>query len=66
MGQYNDLCRLLIASSDYSGANFSFGDFQYKAHAQVGASSGSLMTWRRDATNHHLVYTVRQLAAGNV
>ena len=66
MGQYNDLCKLLIASRDYSGAAFSFGDHQYNGHAQPGASSGSFMTWRRDATSHHLVFTVRQLIAGNV
>lgn len=66
MGQYNDLCRILIASADYSGAGFSYGDFQYDAHAKPGASSGSFMTWRRDATSHHLVYTVRQLIAGTV
>ena len=66
MGQYNSLCKLLVASNDYLGAAFSFGDQQYGAYAQPGASSGSLMTWRRDATSHHLVYTVRQLASGNV
>lgn len=66
MGQYNDLCRLLIASTNYSGPTFSFGDQQYEVHAQTRASSGNLTTWRRDATNHHLVYTVRQLLAGHV
>jgi hypothetical protein len=66
MGQYNDLCRLLVAHTDYSGAQFSFGDKNYWAHAQPGASSGSFMTWRRDATSHHLVFTARQLVAGDV
>jgi hypothetical protein len=66
MGQYNDLCRLLVSSSDYSGSAFSYGDNQYQVHSQPGASSGSFMTWRRDATSHHLVYTVRQLIAGYV
>ena len=66
MGQYNELCKLLIAHPDYSGQAFSYGDGQYYAHAQPGAGSGNLSTWRRDATSHHLVFTVRQLVSGNV
>ena len=66
MGQYNDLCRLLIKSPDYSGQTFSYGDHRYYEHAQPGASSGNLTTWRRDATSHHVVFTVRQLVSGNV
>lgn len=66
MGQYNDLCRLLIRSADYSAQAFSYGDGRYYAHAQPGASSGNLTTWRRDATSHHVVFTIRQLLAGNV
>lgn len=60
-GQYNTLCQLLIRSPDYAGANFSYGDGRYQFHAGTGASTGNLTTWRRDATNHHLVQTVRQL-----
>jgi hypothetical protein len=66
MGQYNALCKLLIASADYSGRPFSFGDRRYDDHCAPGATSGSFMTWRRDATSHHLTYTVRQLASGNI
>lgn len=64
-GQYNDLCALLVSDSRYSGATFSYGDGRYAFHSKLGSSSGSFMTWRRDATSHHLAYTVRQLAAGN-
>lgn len=60
--QYNTLCRVLIADARYHGAAFSYGDGRYFAHAQPGASSGNLTTWRRDATNHHLVQTMRRLA----
>lgn len=59
--QYNSLCRLLIRHQDYAGKNFSYGDDRYHYHAQPDAKSGNLMTWRRDATCHHLVQTVRQL-----
>jgi hypothetical protein len=64
--QYNALCQLLVYDPRYAGAAYSYGDAQYTTHAQPGASSGNLMTWRRDATNHHLVYTVRQMVNGTV
>ncbi len=61
-GQYNTLCKLLVASADYLGAGFSYGDARYDFYATTsGAESGNLTTWRRDATNHHLVQTVRRL-----
>jgi len=66
MSQYNGLCQLLIKSPNYSGQHFSFGDGQYYAHAQPGASSGNLTTWRRDATSHHIVFTTRQILTGSV
>lgn len=63
MGQYNQLSQLLVAHKDYSGKTYSFGDERYDYHAQNGSTSGSYMTWRRDATSHHVVFTVRQLRA---
>lgn len=66
MGQYNDLCRLLIADPNYAGKDFSYGDGRYFVHAQPGTTSGNFMTWRRDATSHHLVFTVRQMLTGSV
>lgn len=66
MAQYNSLCKLLIGHANYVGNTFSFGDSRYDYHARPGSTPGSLMTWRRDATSHHLVYTVRQLLAGHV
>lgn len=61
MHQYNGLCQLLVGHTDYMGSGFSFGDERYLHHAQPGSTSGSYMTWRRDATSHHVVYTTRQL-----
>ena len=66
MKQYNGLCQLLLIHPDYSGKTYSFGDDRYHHHAQPGASSGNYMTWRRDATSHHLVLTVRNLVAGSM
>jgi hypothetical protein len=62
MKQYNQLCQLLILSKDYAGPPFSYGDLNYDAHTAAGASTGSFMTWRRDATNHHLARTITDLA----
>ena len=66
MKQYNGLCQLLLIHPDYSGSTYSYGDDRYHHHAQAGASSGNYMTWRRDATSHHLVLTVRNLVAGTL
>ena len=66
MKQYNSLCHLLVTNQDYAGQNFSYGDQRYFAHAQPGMTSGNFMTWRRDATSHHLVFTVRQMLSGAV
>lgn len=66
MGQYNGLCQLLIVHPDYSGKTYSYSDARYHHHAQAGTTSGSLTTWRRDATSHHIVLTVRNLAAGTM
>jgi hypothetical protein len=61
-GQYNALCKLLILDKCYSGQHFSYGDGKYHHHAQPGSTSGSLWTWRRDATSHHLALTAREYA----
>ena len=61
MQQYNGLCSVLVAQPDYKGASFSYGDFRYAFHAQPGASPGNYMTWRRDATSHHVVFATKQL-----
>lgn len=66
MGQYNHLCDILINHPDYSGVGYSHGDDRYHFHAQVGSPPGNLMTWRRDATNHHLTLTVRTILSGAV
>ena len=60
MGQYIALCNLLVAHNDYCGKTYSYGDGRYFHHTQEGATSGSYMTWRRDATSHHIAFTVRQ------
>ncbi len=59
--QYNTLSKLLITDSCYCGKAFSYGDGRYHYHAQAGATSGNLWTWRRDATSHHMALTAREV-----
>lgn len=59
--QYKHLCTVMLASPEYRGAKFSYGDGMISHHSDPATTTGSPWTWRRDATSHHLVYTVRQL-----
>ncbi|UXZ55821.1 beta family protein [Halomonas sp. 7T] len=58
------LCQQLIAHPCYRGAGFSFGDEIYSKRANKTESVGNASQWRRDATNHHLTFVVRQLQQG--
>jgi hypothetical protein len=60
-GQYNTLCRLLIADQRYYSKGYCFGDERYHHYAQPGSTSGGYREWRRDACSHHLAQTVRLL-----
>lgn len=63
--QIYDLCAQLIASPCYSGRRFSFGDnFYYRrATERADCGTGNASHWRRDATNHHLTFVVRQITS---
>lgn len=61
--QYKQLCALMLHDPDYQGPAYSYGDKLIEHHADAATTTGSPQTWRRDATNHHLVQTLRQLAA---
>lgn len=61
MAQYNGLCKLLVAHENYCSPEFSMGDERYLYHTTADATSGSYMTWRRDATSHHVVFSARQM-----
>lgn len=61
--QYRDLCQILMGDPVYSGPTFSFGDAHYNkvASGPAGVNNGNPSSWRRDATNHHLVLTATAL-----
>ncbi|CAN7760831.1 beta family protein [Pseudorhodoferax sp. LjRoot39] len=59
--QYRALCQLLLGDAVYSGPTFSHGDKWYDDAASARLGNGNPSSWRRDATNHHLVLTQRAL-----
>lgn len=61
--QYREHCRKVIASPYYCGPDFSAGD-KYIADCAAGTgSTGSLSTWRKVGTNHHLVKLVYDISS---
>jgi len=61
-GEYRNLCKLLVTNvAIYSGKDFSFGDGKYFAAANGSVKNGIPWTWRREATNHHIVFTASSL-----
>lgn len=63
-GQYNSLCKLLVANKAFMGPGFSAGDNNYAdSAAKADAKPGNATHWRRDATNHHIHFVIDQLAS---
>lgn len=60
--EYKNLCKLLVSDAHYSGENFSYGDSQYKlASETTKETNGTPSSWRKEATNHHIVLTASSL-----
>jgi hypothetical protein len=59
--QYMALCQLLISDEVYTDPTYSYGDKCYADAARAKLGNGNPSSWRRDATNHHLVLTQRAL-----
>jgi hypothetical protein len=60
--QFNDLCKILVSRSEYSGPTFSWGDAYVQACAANAASAVDAATWRMVGTTHHLAFVTGQLA----
>jgi len=61
-GTLRGLCKLLILDPEFSGSSFSYGDKNYDSIAKSGSDKNGIpWTWRRDATNHHIVLTAGEL-----
>ncbi len=62
--QHADLCDKIISTPGiYYGSTFSAGDKYISDCATLSVSGGSLTTWRKAGTNHHLTLVVNQLSS---
>ncbi len=61
-GQIIDICKDLVARSEFAGPNFSQGDQEIQARATTPGSTGGPQQWRQWATNHYLELVASQLA----
>lgn len=60
-GEYRNLCKILVSDGIFSKATFSYGDAQYQKAASGGEKNGNPSSWRKEATNHHVVLTASSL-----
>ncbi len=61
-GQFHDVSGTLVKSREYSGPEFSWGDWFIGECASRRSSSGNLTTWRAVGTSHHISFVLRQVA----
>jgi len=61
--QFRDLCRALVNTDEYAGADFSWGDSYINSCAAGSVDTGNATTWRRVGMNHHLTLVVDQISS---
>lgn len=61
-GQFHQVSGTLARAPQYSGSNFSWGDCYISDCASHLVGTGSLTTWRKVGTSHHLTFVLQQLA----
>lgn len=61
--QFHEVCRTLVACSEYSGKDFSWGDRYIDECARNQTGPGNLTSWRKVGTSHHLTFVTAQLAS---
>ena len=64
--QFVTMSQQLVLSPSFCGPGFSWGDGQIALYAGGASGTGNMTTWRAIATNHHIVFVLRQLAAQQV
>jgi hypothetical protein len=62
LGQFVDLCNLIVTSKYYAGPDFSFGDQYLLKCANSEVKPGQPSRFRQVATSHHLEMVIRDLA----
>ncbi len=60
--QYRKMCRELVSSPHFSGADCSYGDKYIADCAKGTGKTGNLSMWRCVGTNHHLEKVVRDVS----
>jgi len=61
LGQFRDLCKLIVESRYYSGPSFSFGDDYIDKCAKGDVKPGNLSRFLEVGASHHLEMVVRDL-----
>jgi hypothetical protein len=61
--QFNQLCRDLVARTEYAGEDFSWGDGYIARCAADEDGPGNASTWIQVNTNHHITAVAEQLAS---
>jgi Beta protein len=62
-GQFHDLSKLLLRRPEYKGPAHCWGDGFINLCAGRTQNPGSLMTWRKVGTNHHMTLVRQQVAS---
>jgi hypothetical protein len=62
-GQFHDLSRLLLRRPEYQGPSHCWGDEFINLCAGRTKNPGSLTTWRKVGTNHHLTLVRQQVSS---
>lgn len=62
-GQFHELSKVLLSRPEYKGASHCWGDEFIKLCAGRTTKPGSLTTWRKVGTNHHLTLVQQQVAS---
>jgi len=61
-GQYVQKCKLLVASNEYCGEDFSYGDREIALYANdLKKGNGSSTTWITNTLNHHIAKIISDL-----
>ena len=62
--QYYSLAQQVVASNDFKGTNYSFGDEYIADRAQGNEGTGNPGTWLSAGINHHITLLSEKLTAG--
>lgn len=59
--QFKSLCAKLVETSEFYGADFSWGDAFIWSRAKLGGTPGNASTWRKVGNSHHFQVALAQI-----